>query len=301
MLKTSVDIPNTVEVDEVCPNHGIRLKQMTGEVGTLIGRDENGGAIKEFRKAPPFCEMCIQEKNEATTQKAVTDNMNAALYANTYNILMRDSTIPNELKSATFDNFITNTGEEKQLLEFAKSQVQKYLDGMNGNTLLVGSTGVGKTHLVVSIAKELNEAHRAKGDPKSILFINLTEILREIRDSFKYTSKESYYSQMLKKVDYLILDDLGVKLGNSSGQSKSAWEEEFIFDVLSHRSNTIITTNLSNDEITTLYSERVASRVRTGLEGNFFKVFSIKDKRYSINNLRANEVMSCEVVKPTIN
>ena len=91
---------------------------------------------------------------------------------------------------------------------------------------------------------------------------------------------------MLKEVDYLILDDLGVKLGNAQGQFKSAWEEEFIFDVLSHRKNTIITTNLSNDEIANLYSERVASRIRTGLEGNFFKVFGIKDKRYSINKLK---------------
>ncbi|HEM3705433.1 TPA: ATP-binding protein [Streptococcus suis] len=287
MLKASVDIPKMVEVDEVCPNHGIRLKQMTSEVGVVIGRDENEGAIKEFRKAPPFCEMCIQEENKAATQKAVTDNMNAARYANTYNILMRDSTIPKELKSATFDNFITNTEEEKQLLEFAKSQVQKYLDGMNGNTLLTGTTGVGKTHLAISLAKELNEAYRAKGEPKSVLFINLTEILREIRESFKFTSKEGYYSRMLKEVDYLILDDLGVKLGNASGQSKSAWEEEFIFDVLSHRNNTIITTNLSNNEIANLYSERVASRVRTGLEGNYFKVFSIKDKRYSINKLKS--------------
>lgn len=47
-----------------------------------------------------------------------------------------------------------------------------------------------------------------------------------------------------------------------------------------------ITTNLSSSEIASLYSERVASRVRTGLEGNFFKSFTIKDKRYSINQLK---------------
>ena len=31
----------------------------------------------------------------------------------------------------------------------------------------------------------------------------------------------------------------------------------------------------------------MASRVRTGLEGNFFKSFTIKDKRYSISSLKA--------------
>ncbi|MBM7636226.1 DNA replication protein DnaC [Streptococcus saliviloxodontae] len=217
----------------------------------------------------------------------IEQSAKSTVYTKTYNVLMRDSTIPEDLKAASFDNFIVETTEEKQMLKFVKMQAQKYLDGMKGNTLLTGATGVGKTHLAVSLAKELNEAYRAKGEPKSVLFINLTEILREIRESFKFASKEGYYSRMLKEVDYLILDDLGVKLGNSSGQSKSAWEEEFIFDVLSHRNNTIITTNLSNSDIANLYSERVASRVRTGLDGNYFKVFSIKDKRYSINQLKS--------------
>ena len=104
--------------------------------------------------------------------------------------------------------------------------------------------------------------------------------------AFKFDSKEGYYSRLLMDVDYLILDDLGVKLGESSGRSKSAWEEEFIFDVLSHRKNTIITTNLSNNEIANLYSERVASRIRTGLEGNVFRAVDIEDKRYTLNQLK---------------
>ena len=95
---------------------------------------------------------------------------------------------------------------------------------------------------------------------------------------------------MLKEVDYLVLDDLGIKSDNASSKGKSVWEEEFIFDILSNRDKTIITTNLSSSEIASLYSERVASRVRTGLEGNFFKSFTIKDKRYSINQLKSKAV-----------
>ena len=120
-----------------------------------------------------------------------------------------------------------------------------------------------------------------------MLFVNLTEILRRVRESFNSTiSLEGHYSRMLKEVDYLVLDDLGIKSDNASSKGKSVWEEEFIFDILSNRDKTIITTNLSSLEIVSLYSERVASRVRTGLEGNFFKSFTIKDKRYSINQLK---------------
>ncbi|AHF60039.1 TPA: ATP-binding protein [Streptococcus suis] len=280
MLTQAEFIANTKTLEETCPIHGIPLMQLDRVV--KIAEEDKP------RKLSPICPECIKEQNEKQVQEEVEKHLNAGIYQKTYNVLMRDSTIPEDLKAASFDNFIIETPEEKQMLDFVKNQTQKYLDGMNGNTLLTGTTGVGKTHLAISLAKELNEAYRAKGEPKSVLFINLTEILREIRESFKFTSKEGYYSRMLKEVDYLILDDLGVKLGNASGQSKSAWEEEFIFDVLSHRNNTIITTNLSNDEIANLYSERVASRVRTGLDGNYFKVFSIKDKRYSINKLKSN-------------
>lgn len=279
MLTQAEFIANTKTLSETCSVHGIPLMQLD-RVVKIAGEDKP-------RKPSPLCPECVKEQIDKQEQEEVEKHLNASIYQKTYNVLMRDSAIPEDLKAATFDNFIIETPEEKQLLDFVKTQTQKYLDGMNGNTLLTGTTGVGKTHLVISLAKELNEAYRAKGEPKSVLFINLTEILREIRESFKFTSKEGCYSRMLKEVDYLILDDLGVKLGNSSGQSKSAWEEEFIFDVLSHRKNTIITTNLSNDEIANLYSERVASRIRTGLDGNYFKVFSIKDKRYSINSLKA--------------
>lgn len=240
------------------------------------------------RSVQEFCPECTKELIERQDREGVDKSLNAETYLKTYNVLMRDSTIPRELKEASFENFIAETAEEKQLLAFARDQVDKYLDGMIGNTLFTGSTGIGKSHLSVAIAKAINEGCKAKGEPKSVLFVNLTEILRRVRESFNSpTSLEGHYSRMLKEVDYLVLDDLGIKSANASSKGKSVWEEEFIFDILSNRDKTIITTNLSNSEIASLYSDRVASRVRTGLEGNFFKSFTIKDKRYSISSLKA--------------
>ena len=240
------------------------------------------------RSVQEFCPECTKELIERQDREGVDKSLNAETYLKTYNVLMRDSTIPRELKEASFENFIAETAEEKQLLAFARDQVDKYLDGMTGNTLFTGSTGIGKSHLSVAIAKAINEGCKAKGEPKSVLFVNLTEILRRVRESFNSpTSLEGHYSRMLKEVDYLVLDDLGIKSDNASSKGKSVWEEEFIFDILSNRDKTIITTNLSSSEIASLYSDRVASRVRTGLEGNFFKSFTIKDKRYSISSLKA--------------
>ncbi|HEM4386005.1 ATP-binding protein [Streptococcus suis] len=279
MLTQSEIIAGIKTLDELCPIHKTKLIQLD-RVVKIAGEDKP-------RKPSPFCPECVKEQNEKQEQEEVEKHLNAGIYQKTYNVLMRDSTIPKELKEASFDNFIAGTAEEKQLLAFAKGQVAKYLDGMSGNTVFTGSTGIGKSHLSVAIAKAINEGYKAKGEPKSVLFVNLTEILRRVRESFNYNSQEGYYSKLLKEVDYLVLDDLGVKLNGNNGKGKGIWEEEFIFDILSNRDKTIITTNLSSSEIASLYSDRVASRVRTGLEGNFFKSFTIKDKRYSINSLKA--------------
>ena len=265
--------------DKVCEVHHVNFWEITTPIR----------GSKE-RNTQEFCPECTKELIERQDREGVDNSLNAETYLKTYNVLMRDSTIPRELKEASFENFIAETSEEKQLLAFAREQVDKYLDGMTGNTLFTGSTGIGKSHLSVAIAKAINEGYKAKGEPKSVLFVNLTEILRRVRESFNSpTSLEGHYSRMLKEVDYLVLDDLGIKLDNASNKGKSVWEEEFIFDILSNRDKTIITTNLSSSEIASLYSERVASRIRTGLEGNFFKSFTIKDKRYSIKRLKEKQ------------
>ena len=262
--------------DKVCEVHHVNFWQ--------ISTPKRGS---EERNIQEFCPECTKELIERQDREGVDNSLNAETYLKTYNVLMRDSTIPRELKEASFENFVAETAEEKQLLAFAREQVDKYLDGMTGNTVFTGSTGIGKSHLSVAIAKAINEGYKAKGEPKSVLFVNLTEILRRVRESFNSpTSLEGYYSRMLKEVDYLVLDDLGVKSDNLNNKGKTTWEEGYIFDILSNRDKTIITTNLSSSEIASLYSERVASRVRTGLEGNFFKSFTIKDKRYSINQLK---------------
>lgn len=91
-------------------------------------------------------------------------------------------------------------------------------------------------------------------------------------------------SLKLLNVDYLIIDDLGAK--NAVIKHKSDWEQDLLFDVLNNRENTIFNTNLDSDELKIVYNERNYSRILKGLEGNTFKVFGIKDKRYSINQLK---------------
>ncbi|HEM3539873.1 ATP-binding protein [Streptococcus suis] len=281
MLTQSEIIAGIKTLDELCPIHKTNLIQLD-RVVKIAGEEKP-------RKPSPFCPECIKEQNEKQEQEEVEKHLNAGIYQKTYNVFMRDSTIPEKLNDATFDNFIAETTEENKLLVFAQGQVDKYLDGMTGNTLITGSPGIGKSHLSIAIAKALNEGYRSKGDPKSVLFVNLTEKIKQIKEGWNYGKGASLTEfelvDQLKNVDFLILDDLGAK--NAVVSPKSDWEQDLLFDVLNSRENTIINTNLNAAELKTVYNERNYSRILQGLEGNSFKSFTIKDKRYSINSLKA--------------
>ncbi len=281
MLTQAEIVTWTKELDEICPIHKVHFLQLD-RVVKIAGEDKP-------RKPSPFCPECVKEQRDKQEQEEVEKHLNTGIYQKTYNVLMRDSTIPKELKEANFDNFNAETAEEKQLLSFAKDQVKKYLEGMTGNTLVTGSTGIGKSHLSVAMAKALNEGYKAKGEPKSVLFVNLTEKIEQIKEGWNYGKGASLTEfelvDQLKNVDFLILDDLGAK--NAVVSPKSDWEQDLLFDVLNSRENTIINTNLNAAELKTVYNERNYSRILKGLEGNSFKSFTIKDKRYSINNLKA--------------
>ncbi|HEL2684499.1 ATP-binding protein [Streptococcus suis] len=265
-------------LDELCEKHGTPLWQFPY---TSHGQEH-------FSK---MCQVCTQEGIALTEHETLEEARNRQKYVTTYDVLMRDSIVPKELRGASFENFKADTAEEKQMLEFAKNQVEKYKQGMTGNTLITGQTGIGKSHLSFAMAKVINEHFKEIGKPKSVLFVSLTEIIKQIKNGWNYGKGASLTEfdavKQLTSVDFLILDDLGAKNANTT--AKSDWEQDFLFDVLNNRETTIINTNLNSQEIKTVYNARNASRIFKGLEGNSFKAFSISDKRYSINKLKQGE------------
>lgn len=267
-------------LEEVCPKHGIQLWVFT------IPEREGQKAITS-----KMCRLCTEEDIAQKNDELVKAGENRLGYLKTYDVLMRDSLVPSELKGASFESFRAETAEEKQLLAFAKGQVEKYKQGMTGNTLITGQTGIGKSHLSFAMAKAINEHFKEIGKPKSVLFVSLTEIIKQIKNGWNYGKGANLTEfdavKQLTSVDFLILDDLGAK--NASITPKSDWEQDFLYDILNNRETTIINTNLNSQEIKTVYNARNASRIFKGLEGNSFKAFNISDKRYSINKLKQGE------------
>lgn len=137
--------------------------------------------------------------------------------------------------------------------------VKSFLSGFQNepkNLLLYGNTGVGKTFLTNCIAKELLD--------RSHTVVYLTSLkLFDILETYKFdrglsqTEKDATISYIMTS-DLLIIDDLGTELNNSFTSSQLY---HCIDTRLTNRRSTIISTNLSFDDLREQYSERIFSRV----------------------------------------
>jgi DNA replication protein DnaC len=152
-------------------------------------------------------------------------------------------------------------------LSAARRRVQELIDmwpmTANGRgLLLMGSCGVGKTHLAVSALVEIISG----GKPGKLLFINFQELIQEIQASFDTDAAVSK-SELLRPLldaDLLVLDELG-------SQKPTTFVQDILYYVINSRYNdertTIFTTNYFDDATTEgqRLSDRIGERLRSRL------------------------------------
>ena len=130
---------------------------------------------------------------------------------------------------------------------------------LNGQHLLfTGKTGVGKTHLAVSIYKELITQNKIESE--NVKFVTAPELLLEIKKTFNGASvmTESDVIDKYSNADLLILDDLG-------SEKATEFAIQSLYLVIDRRIRNmkpiVITTNLSLKEIEEKLDARIASRL----------------------------------------
>ena len=124
----------------------------------------------------------------------------------------------------------------------------------SGNLLLFGSTGLGKTFLSACIARAVaDRGYSVAYETASSLF-NKMERARFERDEQCRGDTESALA-----ADLLIVDDLGTEM---PGQFTNVALYSLINDRLLAGKPTIISTNLSTEDIARRYTPQIASRLR---------------------------------------
>lgn len=129
-------------------------------------------------------------------------------------------------------------------------------DKINMNLLFYGGTGLGKTFMCNCIAKELIDKE------KTVLYLtafNLFEILENHKFNRQSETEENRMKyNMMFESELLIIDDLGTEFNNSFTNAE-------LFNIINERlitdKKTIISTNLSLEQLAQNYSDRIMSRV----------------------------------------
>jgi len=149
-------------------------------------------------------------------------------------------------------------GEDLKRFEDAVNMSKAFVAGFKKhyqNLFFYGTVGTGKSFLSGCIARELlSHGHSVIYFSANGLFENLA------RYSFDIKSKETLYNfnKDLYNCDLVIIDDLGTEVTNSFVTSQ-------LFGLLNERhlgrKATIISTNLSLEELRDRYSDRIFSRI----------------------------------------
>lgn len=137
-------------------------------------------------------------------------------------------------------------------LEFCKKYAENFHLPCSG-ILMRGATGLGKTHLSLSIAKVVIE----KG--YSVVYGSALDFFGKAEKEH-FGGKERETIDILLNADLLILDDIGAEF-------ESKFYNSLFYNILNNRMNaakpTIISTNCELNELLQRYGDRIVSRLKT--------------------------------------
>ncbi len=268
-------IPDVFEIDRILSHTGLDImavitsgvKDTDSEIARLQRRNDEllekrGKLLKAYGFSEDYtdvhydCERCA---DTGFIDTHMCDCMKRALIKAGY----ESSGLGGLIGKQTFENFDLRyypaDGGVRDRTAFYVKTLREFAQGFNARTtdsfLLVGGTGLGKTHLCTAVTQKVIERGH------DVLYVSAVGMMSDFESNRFGTSSPSgeetdiarYYS-----CDLLIIDDLGTEVVNKFTQA-------CLYEVINTRINTgkstIINTNLAPSELNALYTERIASRL----------------------------------------
>ncbi len=246
-----------------------RLKEITARKRQLL---LDAGYREDYLEPVYSCSECkdtgyIDGKRFSCLKQAIIRHLYAQ--SNIDKVLQREN-----FDTLTYDYYDdTELPGMERIIDSCRAYVRDFGKGYE-NLLFYGDVGVGKTFLTNCIANELLK------QGYSVIYFTAFQLFDTLA---KYAFRSGEVSEDIGRVhedifdcDLLIIDDLGTEMPNSFVLSQ-------LFLIINERDNrnkaTIISTNLSIEEISERYSERTFSRIY----GKYRMIKpSIKDLRIKI-------------------
>ena len=185
-------------------------------------------------------------------------------------LLQRQSNLQDVLEKENFDTFHLEYYSDKKdpvlgisprenmrtVLSVCRQFISQF-DEKGGSILLYGDTGVGKTFLINCITKELLDRSH------SCIYLTAPQLIKIMeRSAFRRDEDADDYEQdsadYIWDCDLLIIDDLGSEMNNTFVNAQ-------LFTCIDKRltegKSTLISTNLQPEQLQSVYSERISSRL----------------------------------------
>ena len=172
----------------------------------------------------------------------------------------------------SLENYKATTPEQKKLV----SELQKVVEhGLDGNILIIGSVGTGKTHLAYAIMNACAGRWKAnsgeeyyRGD--KVYYTSIKEIIDNIKASWK--NGEMSDMDTYCKVPLLIIDEIGVQYGTDSERTE-------LYELFNRRYNDMLPiiaiSNHDQKALLRILGQRIFDRLTGGAS-----IFELSGKSY---------------------
>lgn len=153
--------------------------------------------------------------------------------------------VPETHKNCTFANFNEIASKKERAEGFPQNDKWCFT--------LHGAAGKGKTHLAIALLKKFHHLKK-----EVAVFANTTKILQELREAQSMNENEYRVINTYVERPFLVMDDLGSTRGTD-------WQVEKLYEILdgryAQRRKTVVTTNLTFDEIEKIFGARMLRRL----------------------------------------